>query len=941
VDAAQLAEAWIQAARAGGGAPFLLEQDPPDGALIETLKAAVDNLAHTAPSEAVERARELAAYADRSGDPAHSAVARICLGNALLWSERYDDAIRAYDEAEHIAHEAGNTILAARCGIGKIGALLRLSRYSDALALADAIQPVLAADAGSRLLAARVDGQAAVVLRHLGDYPAALARYDRAAATAREVGEVGTADLATVLTNQGFLLATMGRRREAIPVLEWARDAAARAGRPLAAARAEGALGHAHLRSGRYTRALHHFDRAADLFEGAGLAGEGAVFRSCSLECWLYLGHARRVQFEGPQILERAGPHLSSSEAGVLRYLLGLAYRRTGERDRACECLEEALRRFESAGRGEWAVRARLALVGLHIQSGQLTVAEHVLRQAQTALVAMEDTVGQGRAHLIASDLHRAAGRPGEAVRAARRAWRGGRRIHLDWLAAAAHRRLADLNPGRRRLWHLLCGARAAERVLGAIPADLRSGYFAETRALFEGAAASMCEAGETERAWETVQRAKARGMAEIVAGVAPVRLAARSPADEPLVAEINRLLDTHRRAAHRSEFHPDAETGVAADVANTIQDMMWQLQVHNAAYAEEASLLGTTWKPQRPAVDQRTALIEWFCIGDEVSAFVLTTDGVRVIREVASVARLHTRLGLLNLSMRAYAAGKSADERAQRTAWRALEHLGGVLLEPLRDAIAGRSRLIVAPHGLLHGVPFHALVVGGEPVWNSYEVSYVPSGAVLSLLRGRRGHTRSRPVVVADTLGGKLPEVQREAEEIGALLGAEVLVSPTKDAFLAALADAGAVHVAAHCRFDRDVPLLSAIHLTGGPVAAADLLDTRTPAALVVCSGCETAAHRVLAGDELMGFARAWFHAGVTSLVLSLWPVADVSARQLMRRFYERLLAGASTPTALRHAALSLWEDGYAHPLHWAPFIFVGEPDTRPIGSQQTEVVR
>lgn len=927
----------MRAARQGWGVSFLQGCPPPDGTLIEALKSAVDDLAHTAPSEAIDRARELVVYADRSPDPEHRAVARICLGNALLWNERYEDALEVYDQAERIAREASDPVLAARCGIGRIGALVRLSRYAQALALADAIQPVLAADGASRLLAARVDGQAAVALRHLGDYPGALARYECAAAVLRQIGEAGVADLATVLTNQGFLLATVGRHREAVAVLEGARDAALRAGRPLVAARAEGAAGHAYLRTGRYTRALHHFDRAADLFERAGLMGEGAVFRTCSVECWLYLGHARRVQFEAPRILERAGPHLSAAESGVLTYLLGLAHRQAGDLACARECLQEALERFEESGRRDWAIRARLALVSVHVRSGQPTVAERLLVQAQGALAATEDTVDGGRAWLIASDLHRMAGVPDRAMRAARRGWRVARRLGLDWLAAAAHRRMADLSTGRRRLCHLLCGVRAADRNLDAIPADLRSGYFSETRALFEGAVAALCEAKETARAWEAVQRAKGRGMAEIVAGAAAVQLSARSAADEPLVEEINRLLDAHRRTVHRSEFHPDGPDDAPAHVAAVLQDRIWQLQAHNAAYAEEASLLGARWKPQRPALDPDTALVEWFCVGDEVVAFVLTSDGLCVFREVASLDRIHTRVGLLALGMRAYAAGRSVPGQAERAANRALEHLGAALLEPLRDAIAQRPRLIVAPHGALHGVPFHALTVGGEPVWSSHQVCYVPSGAVLSLLHSRRRHTPARAVAVADTLGGRLPEAQSEAEEIGALVGAEVLVSPGRDRFLAALAGAGVVHVAAHCRFDRDVPLLSAIHLTDGPVSAADLLDARTPASLVVCSGCETGAHRVLPGDELMGFARAWFHAGARSLVLSLWPVADASARRLMRSFYRLLRAGEAVPAALRGAALSVRDEGYAHPLHWAPFVYVGDPDVRPFRSARS----
>jgi CHAT domain-containing protein len=94
----------------------------------------------------------------------------------------------------------------------------------------------------------------------------------------------------------------------------------------------------------------------------------------------------------------------------------------------------------------------------------------------------------------------------------------------------------------------------------------------------------------------------------------------------------------------------------------------------------------------------------------------------------------------------------------------------------------------------------------------------------------------------------------------------------------------------------------------------------------VVVLSGCETGASTVLPGDELMGFVRAWFHAGTKTLVLSLWPVGDSPTVDLMQRFYRAVCRGARLPQALREAGLAT-RDVRPHPWEWAGFVVTGDP--------------
>merc|ERR1712023_525900 len=62
--------------------------------------------------------------------------------------------------------------------------------------------------------------------------------------------------------------------------------------------------------------------------------------------------------------------------------------------------------------------------------------------------------------------------------------------------------------------------------------------------------------------------------------------------------------------------------------------------------------------------------------------------------------------------------------------------------------------------------------------------------------------------------------------------------------------------------------------------------------ARLVVLSECDSFRGKLTA-DGVIGITRAFVAAGALSLVASLWKVDDGATRELMERFYRRLLGG------------------------------------------------
>jgi CHAT domain-containing protein len=120
---------------------------------------------------------------------------------------------------------------------------------------------------------------------------------------------------------------------------------------------------------------------------------------------------------------------------------------------------------------------------------------------------------------------------------------------------------------------------------------------------------------------------------------------------------------------------------------------------------------------------------------------------------------------------------------------------------------------------------------------------------------------------------------------------------------------------------------------LDDGLLSASEVAQLKLNANWVVLSACNTAAEDKPGAGALSGLARAFFYAGGRSLIVSHWPVVDVTTATLMVNTFQTSAADAklSHAQALRKSMLAMLDqattDGAAHPRLWAPFVVVGEP--------------
>ncbi|HEU4391020.1 MAG TPA: CHAT domain-containing protein, partial [Blastocatellia bacterium] len=203
------------------------------------------------------------------------------------------------------------------------------------------------------------------------------------------------------------------------------------------------------------------------------------------------------------------------------------------------------------------------------------------------------------------------------------------------------------------------------------------------------------------------------------------------------------------------------------------------------------------------------------------------------------------------------------------------------------------------------------------------------------------------RDSLVNDSATGipRLPFTRQEAIAITSLaregeyrLGLDF--DATRAAATAAdLVDYRFVHFATHGFINSDDPELSGIVFSlvdtngmerPGILQAYEVYGMRLSADLVVLSGCRTGLGKEVHGEGIVGLTRGFMYAGAARVMVTLWNVNDRATAEMMKRFYQRLLAKEplSPAAALRAAQVSMWRDKrWNSPYYWAGFVLQGEP--------------
>ena len=377
----------------------------------------------------------------------------------------------------------------------------------------------------------------------------------------------------------------------------------------------------------------------------------------------------------------------------------------------------------------------------------------------------------------------------------------------------------------------------------------------------------------------------------------------------------------------------PDADPTLVFELIERSHSRMWRERLH----LEERVGLSRV----QEALGDDTLLLDYWN-GPQGAAVVA------VSRHRVGVFPIHVDEGHIERFVDALSSGASET-------WRESSRALGSQVLPSADWFTGVEHVVVVPDGALALVPFDVLGLAGQLVVERAALTYAPTAAILVGTRRPPGwlppwrlqlRAFADPVETSrhqdgeSVVGRRLTASSREARDVAAELGGRALFhlgADNRKAYLLAPQRAPLLHLATHAVADTSAMEQSRIAFSAadGSASSVDYLFLKEAYGLqlegvdlVVLSACDTERGRLVRGEGVQSFSRAFLAAGAQSTVTTMWRVADGPTADVMRLFYHFLARGEPRDEALRHAKLRFLNGGspVANPHYWASFVLTGD---------------
>jgi CHAT domain-containing protein/Tfp pilus assembly protein PilF len=474
---------------------------------------------------------------------------------------------------------------------------------------------------------------------------------------------------------------------------------------------------------------------------------------------------------------------------------------------------------------------------------------------------------------------------------------------------------------------------------------------------------------GYDKEAFNYLERAKARAFldslevaqVDISTGINPVLANREKEIMRDISRSYNKLLVPGLSTEDRDTISSQIKTS-----EDRLESLKREIRMSSPAYADLKYPEVVTYDEVRKSLSTPDVAYFAYSVGKEAShAFVITSRGLKTFNLPARA--------ILQQQVAGYR--KAISDRTNRDF-----HLGRELFQELVSPglEPGLKKIVIVPDDILNLLPFETLLTSKEPdSWlvRDYMVGYTPSLSSLRILMERHqngprprkdllaignpvygsssgaenGNTLSPAVLYNfdSSSNISLPALKYsglEIENISHLFRQnKVTVLEKENAterWLKSnpLADYKIIHFAAHSVIDDKKPTRSAIVLSfrqnlagNGLLQTRDIYNLKLNADLVTLSACQTGLGQFIRGEGIEGLSRAFFYAGSSSVLMSLWSVNDQATYLLMERFYRHLKSSESLMGALRNAKLEMIHSRtLSHPYYWAGFVISGRTDTQ-----------
>jgi CHAT domain-containing protein len=438
----------------------------------------------------------------------------------------------------------------------------------------------------------------------------------------------------------------------------------------------------------------------------------------------------------------------------------------------------------------------------------------------------------------------------------------------------------------------------------------------------YYGAVLAALDRGRIEEGFAISERVRARAFLDVLG------LKTLSRAQQPkLIAEESALraqIEEVRGLPDTNEDRPRLLEAAREEYGHFLDSLQ-------KADAEQASLrsVDTLTVPEvRKLLPNGAILLEYLVLPDETVVWLIDHSSIRVERIKITEKELRKQVTNFRQSIQRNLESATKTSAVQ---------LGTLLLGILGNQ-SDTKRLIIVPHGVLHYLPFQALIrPGGHTLIESVEVTYMPNASVMRFIREKtRRDTRGLVLAVGNPdLHDKALDLPYAEDEANSLRSnnRDVRVLTRADAkrseVIPLMPHARLVHFATHADIDGADPLGSAILLSpedgnDGRIEVQEIYGWTLTSDLIVVSGCETGIGPVSQGDEVVSFTRAFMYAGSPSVITTLWRIDDRVSTLLMESFYLHRATGMDKAASLRAAQIETMRK-FPGPFYWAAYQLTG----------------
>ena len=912
--------------------------------VVSNLSALIPQLVKCDRDKALAVADTAVMIANRIGDTESMAQSLRAKANAHYALGQNKTALEHHRKALRLFRSLGDTEQVARTLSSSIQPLILQGRYRQAFAAAREARKSFTAQ-GNRWRVARLDLNLGNIFDRQDRTAEALECYERAYQYLSRHEQDDPEGVAVSLHNKAVALVRLNDFSKAAVTYETARSFAASHDMPVLVGQADYNIAWLHYIRGDYSRAISMLRTARETCHSAGDEYHVAL---CHLDLSEIYQELNLVA-EGAEAAEQASASFGQLgmqyEKAKSLANLAVATSRQGDTDRALELFLQArrifvkeknkvlpavidlhralvlfddrrdadasrlgnaalpmLQRFKLTNK---AILCRLLLSRLYLRRDNVRVAQQQCNRALKSLANLESPVLSCQAYALKGQIQAEA-------KHSRRAY-------------AAFQRAAEYVDSLRN------------RIHGE---ELKISFMKDRVKIYEGLVALCMEHHPGTRAnteiFRHIEQAKSRTLFDFLsASRSPSWLASQGHTEhagriQELRGELNWFF--HRTERARLEQAPRQQlSALQADSQRRERELLKLSREHGSADRDPGIGLASSFTvgQVRQSLPNDTVILNYFQVRDQMVVVLLSHDRLQIV-PLGDLLRISSALDLLQLQLSKLRLGGDYVKRFANVLLQAtqthLQALYKLLIEPIHGSLAA-SHLVIAPHGILHHLPFHALFDGRQYLIDEFTVSYAPSASVYSLCQ-QRSVVAGATSLILGVPDPSVPFVEEEVKAVAACFpNPEVLLG--QSATVARLRHQGLssrfIHIATHGYFRRDNPMFSGIRLGDSYLSLYDLYELRLPAELVTLSGCSTGLNVVAAGDELLGLARGLIHAGAETSMVTLWDVQDQSSAQLMKLFYTNLAGARSKALALQMAMRQVKAD-HPHPYYWAPFVLIGK---------------